>query len=133
MRLHVLHADWSTGDLVKVSPPINVQKTFKLPVEEGSRAAQDLSRAMSYGERGAADVRFTLCYYDSGSSTGGGIGGAEEGEQLASGVVNLRDMWEQGRRELTGHAVQLVDEETGEATTLVISTNVLPTLRRIMR
>lgn len=43
---------------------------------------------MRFGDRSLADIKISLCFYASG------VGG-EEGQELAVGTINLRDIWTQ--------------------------------------
>ena len=125
LSLRVLGVTHNTPDLRRVSPPIKVNHSIDIEVPEGSPEQQDLKRAMQFGAKASADVPITLNWYDPSSS-----GGGDEPEQLAAGVINLRQLWE-GRRELTSHRVQLRDDEQ-EVTTLTISTSIMRALERVM-
>ena len=123
VSLKVLGGQFNTPDLRRGSPPIRVNETFKVPVEPGSRAQQELLRAMQFGDRKAADIGITLCWADSGSG--------DEGEPVAFGRVNLRSLWE-GKTDLSAEPVELIDDQTQEVSTLIVSTAAMPTLQRIM-
>ena len=58
---------------------------------------------------------------------------ADEGEELASGSLSLRKLWDDPRRqELASHRLELFDRTTRESSHVMVSTNVLPALRRLL-
>ena len=58
---------------------------------------------------------------------------AEEGDELASGSLSLRKLWDEPRRqELTSHRLELFDPMKRESSHAVVSTSVLPALRRLL-
>ena len=88
-------------------------------------AARDqLLRAMQPGVAAPqAEIKFRLYHAIT----------ADEGEELASGSLSLRKLWDDPRRqELTSHRLELFDRTTRESSHVMVSTNVLPALRRLL-
>jgi len=127
ISLKVLGSEFNTNDLVKSSaPPIQVNATFKVPFSrtEHSRTREDLLRAMRFGDRSSADVRVSLCYYESG------VGG-EEGLELAVGLINLRDIWAQ-KEDLMHQQVSLLEEGLEETSSITMSSSVIYPLTQLL-
>jgi hypothetical protein len=124
VSLSVLGAPFNTPDLDKGSPnrPITVNYSFQVPVEPSSRTESSLLSAMRASERDLAKANVILeLMFPEGDT----------GRPLAVGQLNLRELYD-ANRELVSERVVLLDQETNEEVLLTISTNVLPTLERIM-
>lgn len=81
---------------------------------------------MLHGAPSVADMAITVCWYDAASS-----GGGDEGEPVAFGAINLRQLW-QSRRDYSSQPIELLDDDSNEVTSLIVSTSIIPTLTRIM-
>ena len=128
VSIEFLGAEFQSRDLVKPSTaaPLQINQQFAFPVDSAHPATQQkLIRAMRADATAAQSaIQFRLYYTAS----------KDEGEELADGSVNLRKLWEATpQQELQGHRLALVDPDTRETSYLVISTNVLPALKRILR
>ena len=110
---------------LRVSAPIKVSHSIEVPILEGSREQQELLRCMQVGDRSAADVVISVAWYDMSAS-----GGGDEPEVIASGTINLRDLWG-GKRDMQSRQVALLDDYQ-EKSMLTLSTSVIRTLERVM-
>mmetsp|Transcript_14090 Transcript_14090/g.37115 ORF Transcript_14090/g.37115 Transcript_14090/m.37115 type:complete len:554 (-) Transcript_14090:76-1737(-) len=128
ISLAVLGSTFNTPDLAKTSaPPIQVNAVFKVPFSrtEHSRTREELLRAMRHGDRSNADVKVSLCYYESG------VGG-EEGLELATGKINLRDIWA-AKADLKARRVPLLEEQLNEQSSITISSSVIRALSALLQ
>ena len=128
ISIEFLGSEFQSRDLVKPSAaaPLQINQQFAFPVDSAHPATQEkLIRAMRADATAAQSaIQFRLFYTAS----------KDEGEELADGSINLRKLWEATpQQELQGHKLALVDPDTRETSYLVISTNVLPALKRILR
>ena len=128
ISIEFLGSEFQSRDLVKPSAaaPLQINQQFAFPVDSAHPATQEkLIRAMRAEATAAQSaIQFRLFYTAS----------KDEGEELADGSINLRKLWEATpQQELQGHKLALVDPDTRETSYLVISTNVLPALKRILR
>lgn len=119
--------EFSSPEVAKAATaaPLQINKQFTFPVDSAHPAARDqLLRAMQPGAAAPqAEIKFRLYHAIT----------AEEGEELASGSLSLRKLWDEPRRqELTAHRLELFDRTTRESSHAVVSTNVLPALRRLL-
>ena len=126
VSIEFLGAEFQSRDLVKPSAAASLQinQQFAFPVDSAHPATQEkLIRAMRADATAVQSaIQFRLYYTAS----------KDEGEELADGSVNLRELWET-QQELQAHRIALLDPDTRETSYLVISTNVLPALKRILR
>ncbi|KAL1530447.1 hypothetical protein AB1Y20_001350 [Prymnesium parvum] len=116
----------SAGSVTVSLVALQVNATFKVPFSrtEHSRTREDLLRAMRFGDRSSADVRVSLCYYESG------VGG-EEGLELAVGLINLRDIWAQ-KEDLMHQQVSLLEEGLEETSSITMSSSVIYPLTQLL-
>ena len=119
--------EFSSPEVAKAATaaPLQINKQFTFPVDSAHPAARDqLLRAMQPGAAATqAEIKFRLYHAVT----------AEEGDELASGSLSLRKLWDEPRRqELTSHRLELFDPTTRESSHAVVSTSVLPALRRLL-
>jgi len=119
--------EFSSPEVAKAATaaPLQINKQFTFPVDSAHPAARDqLLRAMQPGAAAPlAEVKFRLYHAIT----------ADEGEELASGSLSLRKLWDDPRRqELASHRLELFDRTTRESSHVMVSTNVLPALRRLL-
>ena len=119
--------EFSSPEVAKAATaaPLQINKQFTFPVDSAHPAARDqLLRAMQPGVAAPqAEIKFRLYHAIT----------ADEGEELASGSLSLRKLWDDPRRqELTSHRLELFDRTTRESSHVMVSTNVLPALRRLL-
>ena len=123
-----LGKEFSSQELAKAAAaaPLQINKLFAFPVDSAHPTARDqLLRAMQPGAPGAqSEIKFRLYHVIT----------ATEADELAVGSLNLRKLWDDPRRqELQAHRLQLIDEQTRDVSSLVVSTNVIPALRRLLQ
>jgi len=119
--------EFSSPEVAKAATvaPLQINKQFTFPVDIAHPAARDqLLRAMQPGAAAPqAEIKFRLYHAIT----------AEEGEELAAGSLSLRKLWDDPRRqELTSHRLELFDRTTRESSHVMVSTKVLPALRRLL-
>ena len=119
--------EFSSPEVAKAATvaPLQINKQFTFPVDIAHPAARDqLLRAMQPGAAAPqAEIKFRLYHAIT----------ADEGEELASGSLSLRKLWDDPRRqELTSHRLELFDRTTRESSHVMVSTKVLPALRRLL-
>ena len=119
--------EFSSPEVAKAATaaPLQINKQFTFPVDSAHPAARDqLLRAMQPGAAATqAEIKFRLYHAVT----------AEEGDELASGSLSLRKLWDEPRRqELTSHRLELFDPMKRESSHAVVSTSVLPALRRLL-
>ena len=119
--------EFSSPEVAKAATaaPLQINKQFTIPVDSAHPTARDqLLRAMQPGVAAPqSEIKFRLYHAIT----------AEDGEELASGSLSLRKLWDDPRRqELTSHRLELFDQTTRESSHVMVSTNVLPALRRLL-